>query len=92
LLPAAETAETMSIFHGGGRPHAAKCACTIPSSTLDLEHLVHFKFRESWMGQIKQHGNPRHTIRSKPFVRQPKVGTEYEPSGFEFGVELPDLS
>src|ERR1041384_2446664 len=92
VLSTAETTETKGIFYG--------MTCLMPQNshtpfrcpTFDLKHLVHFKFLESWMGQIKRHSNTRHTIRSKPFVRQPKVRTEYELSGFEFGIELLDLS
>jgi hypothetical protein len=90
VLPTAETAEAIGIFHGVASLMPQNSHAPIWCPALDLEHLFHFKFRESRMGQIKRHGNPRHTIRSKPFVGQPKVGTEYELSGFEFGVELLD--
>jgi hypothetical protein len=90
-LPTAETAKTIGIFYGvaGLMPQNPHAPFRRPA--LDLKHLVHFKLLESWMGQVKRHGNPRDTIRSKPFVGQPKVGTEYELSDFEFRIELLDL-
>src|SRR6185295_12139443 len=88
----AETAEAICIFYGvaGLMPQNSHTPFRCPA--LDLKHLVHFKLLESWMGQVKRHGNPRYTIRSKPFVGQPKVRTEYELSDFEFGIELLNLS
>ena len=44
------------------------------------------------MGQVKRHGNPWHPIRSEPFIGQPKMGAEEKLSGFEFGLELLNLS
>ena len=91
LLPTAEAAEAIGIFDGvaGLMPQDAHAPVRGPA--LDLEHLVQFQFREARMGQIKRYGNPRHPIRSKPFVGQPTVGPEEELSGVEFGVELLDL-
>ncbi len=92
LLPKAEAAEAIGIFYGVACLMPQDAHAPVRGPALDLEHLVQFQFREARMGQIKRHGNPRHPIRTKPFVGQPTVGTEEELSGVEFGIELLDLS
>ena len=92
LLPTAEPAEPIGIFYGVAGLMPQNAHAPVRGPALDLEHLFHLQFRESRMGQIKRHGDARHPIRRKPFVGQPEVGTEQELPGFEFGIELLDLS
>src|SRR5688500_5375438 len=59
-------------------------------AAFDLEHLIQFQFGQARMGQIKRNGDSGHAIGRKPFLREPKMRSETQPSFVQLSIQLRD--
>jgi hypothetical protein len=60
-------------------------------STLYFQHLLALKLHQARVGQIKRNRDPGHSVGRKPFLAEPNMRLEPDPSRIKLLVKPPDL-
>ena len=60
-------------------------------STFYFQHLFALEFHEARMGEVKRDGDPGHSVRREPLLRQPNVGFEPNTAFVQFAIEASDV-
>src|SRR5262245_8683693 len=88
LLPAPAALQLVGVLHGVASLMAENGHALGPGAPFNLEHHFLLELHQARMGEIEWDRNARHTIRTEPLARYPRVRPQPDAPLFELFMEL----
>src|ERR1700743_1971843 len=76
LLPASAAMQLIGLLHRMASLMTENGHALRPSASLDVEHHFLLELHQAGMGEIERDGNARRLVGTKPFARDPGVGSQ----------------
>src|SRR5262249_38232237 len=88
LLPAPAAVQPVGVLHGVASLMAEDGPALGPGAPFNLEHHFLLELHQARMGEIEWDRNARHTVRTEPLARYPRVRPQPDAPLFELLMEL----